>query len=458
MKAWTRFLALGAALWLCAAPGPAGAADSLDRALGGFEPSGAAPAPPAESLPRPNEPAWRVGGSLETSAAWSLFSHTPPSAKLDYRGLTSLRGRAGLTLDGRLGAGWRARAEGHAWYDLAYAARGRRDFSSQMLSAMEEELELGRAYVQGPLAPGLELKLGRQVVVWGRSDLFGGLTPFNGHDQRDPGMYGPRDTLLPTAMARLSLAHAPWDLALVFQPEFRYDKLPPYGSDFYPFDFPPPAREEAGWGLGDAGWGLRLARDFTACSLALIGATYSRERDLVGLDRAGDQRPLDRLWLAGLSGDLAQGSLVFKLDSALTHGLTFYQLPGETKTRLDFTAGVDYAGMADTFLGLEATYRYLFGLGDDQDGRLDMPRRHTLALGLRVSRSFLRQKLTVDFTGYLIGLDGDNGGAQRLSLTYKPVDGLSLTGGMLIFQGGDNYLFQHIGDNDRLFLRLTYRF
>ena len=230
-----------------------------------------------------------------------------------------------------------------------------------MLSAMEEELELGRAYVQGPLAPGLELKLGRQVVVWGRSDLFGGLTPFNGHDQRDPGMYGPRDTLLPAAMARLSLAHAPWDLALVFQPEFRYDKLPPYGSDFYPFDFPPPAREEAGWGLGDAGWGLRLARDFTACSLALIGAAYSRERDLVGLDRAGDQRPLDRLWLAGLSGDLAQGSLVFKLDSALIHGLTFYQLPGETKTRLDFTAGVDYSGLADTFLGLEATYRYLFG-------------------------------------------------------------------------------------------------
>ncbi|MBU2613930.1 hypothetical protein KJ925_05765, partial [Patescibacteria group bacterium] len=148
----------------------------------------------------------------------------------------------------------------------------------------------------------------------------------------------------------------------------------------------------------------------------------------------------------------------FKMDAWLTDGLKYYQLPGESKTRVDLVAGVDYTGFTNTTLVLEAAYRHLFGLGDGYSDRLDMPRRETLALGLKLSRTFLHEKLTAGFTGYIVGLDGSHGGAQRLSLTFKPADRVSLTGGVLFFQRGDNYLFQHIGSNDRLFMRFVYSF
>lgn len=455
--------ALLVCLILAATSSSAQNTESLDNALEGFEHPGSSTLPANRSSAggaalAQKESAWRLGGSLETGAAWSYLSHRPPSAKLDYQGLTSWKSLLRLEVDGQLGPGWLVHASGHAWYDLAYTIRGREQFSSQMLEGMEEEAELDQAYIRGPLAPGLELKLGRQVVNWSRSDLFGGLAVFNPQDQREPGMYGPRDTLLPVAMAHLEWAVRPWSLALVFQPEQRFDKLPLFGSDFYPFSFPLPPRESLGAGLGSAGWGFRLGRDFPGYSLAVFGASYSRERDLVGLTETVSLRPADRLWLAGMSGDLARGNFVFKLDAGVVDGLKYYQLPGESKTRLDFTAGVDYAGFTDTTLIFEVAYRHLFGLDGDMAGRLDMPRRDTLVSGLKLVRTFLRERLAAGCTYYLIGLDGSHGGAQKLSLTYKLMDGVLLSCGAIFFQSGDNYLFEHIGNNDRLFLKVVYSF
>lgn len=432
---------------------------TIDRALESFD----QPTPPASPSQHPppashEEPGWRLGGSLELVTGGSYLSHRAPGTQTDYKGLTSLKGLIRLALEGKLGTRWRLRASGHAWYDLAYGVRGRDRYTSQMLDAMEDEAEFDEAYVQGPLGDGLEVTLGRQILVWGRSDLFTGLTVFNPRDQREPGMYDPRDTLLPVAMARLEWARRPWNLAMIFQPENRLDKIPPFGSDFYPFNFPPPPAEGGGMNLGNAGWGFRLGRDFSGCSLALLAAYYARERDLVGLSESVTLRPLDRLWLAGLSGDAASGNFVFKLDAWLTGGLKYYQLPDETKTRADLILGLDYSGWPNTILVVEAAYRHLFDLSDDFSGRLDMPRRDTLALGLKLSRSFLREKLIAGFTGYIVGLDGSHGGAQRLSLTCKPMDRVSVVGGVIFYQRGDNYLFQHIGDNDRIFMRFVYSF
>lgn len=205
--------AIWAALILFTAPaGPALAQSSpaLDKALRGFDqPQALTPGSKLPAASGDDESALRLEGSLEMVSAWSYLSHRAPGTQNDYKGLTSLKGLARLALEGDLGRRWRFRASGHAWYDLAYGIRGHDRYTSQMLDNMEEEAELDEAYVRGTLGRELEVALGRQILVWGRSDLFTGMTVFNPRDQREPGMYDPRDTFLPVAMARLEWTRRP---------------------------------------------------------------------------------------------------------------------------------------------------------------------------------------------------------------------------------------------------------
>ena len=75
-----------------------------------------------------------------------------------------------LEIDTKLGKNWSARISGSAAYDAAYDINGRDMYTEDVQDTYISELELLETYVQGSLLRYLDVKAGRQVVVWGKLD------------------------------------------------------------------------------------------------------------------------------------------------------------------------------------------------------------------------------------------------------------------------------------------------
>ncbi len=80
----------------------------------------------------------------------------------------------------------------------------------------------------------LDIKVGRQIIVWGRSDNMRVTDVLNPLDLREPGLTDIEDLRMPVAMTRLDFYHGNWNVTGVAVHEQRSDKKPSYGSDFYP--------------------------------------------------------------------------------------------------------------------------------------------------------------------------------------------------------------------------------
>ena len=238
--------------------------------------------------------------------------------------------------------------------------------------------------------------------------------------------------------------------------ETRADKIPVYGNDFYPFDFPLPPREDSSFDVDDTGVGARATRSMQNWDTSFYAASLMQEQELVGITAEESERKLNRIHVAGLSGTLAAGNWLYKADLSFAQGLEFYQLPGEKKKRIDFAGGFDYRGFANSFLTVEIAYRHLLSLDSQYKDNQNYPQSQVLAFGIHYFRSFFREKLSTSIFIQLYGFD--QGGVQQLSCSYAPWDNHRISGGMMLFQDGDNYIFEHLGKNSRLFLKYHFSF
>jgi hypothetical protein len=143
------------------------AENELDDVLGGFDDIATTEKSPATEEDR--KP-WQLGGSVTLSTAYNYAHNAPVTGQTDYRGLSRLRAKLNLEHDYDFNANWRSHLSGYGYYDLAYQINGRDDYSDEVLDEYESEIELGEAWIQGKLNKQTDLKLGRQIVVWGKSD------------------------------------------------------------------------------------------------------------------------------------------------------------------------------------------------------------------------------------------------------------------------------------------------
>ena len=103
---------------------------------------------------------------------------------------------------------------------------------------------MGELWVEGPLLPDLDLKLGRQIVNWGRSDTLRVLDVLNPVDNREPGLLDLVDLRLPVGMAKLSYYPFPgWSVTGIAIPEIRFSLDPPLRQRFLPVPGAAPARD-----------------------------------------------------------------------------------------------------------------------------------------------------------------------------------------------------------------------
>lgn len=479
-----RSLAAIAILVLTASPVAALAQQSLDEVLGGFDeekpsqqqpptssdplkgfddeaqppaPAAAVPAGPAQEEPPPTS-GFAAGGAISQDISWNYAHDAPTAAETDHRGLSGLRSRLDAEFDLTFSPDWRAHVAGYGFYDWAYRIQGRDGYSDQFLDEYESDAALGEAWLQGRLGVGTDIKAGRQIVVWGKSDAIRVTDVLSPLDMRLPGRTDIEDLRLPVAMTRLDFYAGDWNLSAIAIHETRFNRTPAFGSDFYPAPTPPPPEDEPSKGFADQEYALALNGIFSGWDMSLYGARIYDDQPHLENTPGGPRQRHARLGMGGIAANVALGSWLLKGEAAYFDGIEFLRVPDEKFARLDALLGVEYSGFADTMISLELANRHLFGFDNRLKDAPDDARRNEFETAIRFSQQYLNDRLELMLLASTHGLKGEGGGFQRLQVTYDWTDSVELSAGIVNYMSGDRLRFQGIGDNDRLFARVRYQF
>ena len=402
-----------------------------------------------------------VTGSVALSSVWSIYQHEAPGTRTDYGGLSRLRTTLDLTLDYKISKDWDARIKGRGFYDAAYGLNGRDRYTDQVLSSLESEAELRDAYIRGKLLPTLDIKLGRQIVVWGKSDNLRVTDVLNPLDNREPGIVDIEDLRLPLAMARADWYAGKWNVTGIAIPEIRFNKNPPFGSDFYPSPMPPPAEQTPSDGGDNAEYAFAVNGILTGWDISFYLARIFDDRPSLSIlpGPLSESRFVhNRLTMAGTAVNVARGNWLLKSEGGYFSGLEFAVLPGRALSRTDVLVGAEYSGFSDITVSFEAVNRHLHDYDEALAGFPDYARQNEAQAALRYQQDFLNQRLHLTILALNQALNGRDGKVQRYSLEYELTDALAVLGGFVNYGSGQRQEFRNIGRNDRVFLEAKYSF
>lgn len=187
---------------------PTDATNELDSLMGGFDES--APATQSTQPQQSKSKNWQLSGAISLQGEYGYAHKAPQVGQTDYRGLSHLRGGIDLGLDYRFNKQWRGYLSGHINYDAGFLLNQRSQYSDTLLNAEELEVAFDEAWLQGQLSSNIDLTVGRQIVVWGKSDNLSVTNLLNPIDNRAVGMVDIKDLRLPLTMAKLDYYVADW--------------------------------------------------------------------------------------------------------------------------------------------------------------------------------------------------------------------------------------------------------
>jgi len=432
------------------------AIDDLTDVLGGFD--DATELVSTNGTKASGSSVYQLDGSLGLSTACNYAQDHPNGGEIDYRGFSRLRGQLELGLDISLPLEWKGRISGHGYYDAIYSLRGRDEYADELLDANEKEIEFDEVYLRGSLTDNLDAKVGRQIVVWGKSDNIRVTDILNPLDRREPGMVDIEYLRLPVTVTRLDYYLGKWNLTGLLIHEVRSSKRPALGSEFYS-SAQPPAEEPAAT-LENTQYGAAMSGVLGKWEIAFYLADVFDDRwhvaeDIVSLE---DVRRHSRIRMAGTAASVARGNWLLKSEAAYLDNLRYSSDPDRPKTRYDILAGIEYRGFSDTAISLEVANRHIVGFDEEMSSPPDSVREDSFESALRLTRDCLHETLRLRYLLRLFGADGRDGGLQRFWIEYDMTDAVKATVGIVDYRSGEMPPYDTIGDNDRIFAEFRYSF
>ena len=364
----------------------------------------------------------------------------------------------------------------------------------------EWEVDFQEVWVQGSLLDDLDLKVGRQIVNWGRSDSLRVLDVLNPLDNREPGLVDIEDLRRPVTMVKVDYYLGDWALSAIAIPEIRFNLNPPFGSDFAPvlsslgtveaFVFPEEIPDESfantEWAVAlkgiFSGWDVsfhyaRYWRDLQYLSprIAVIASTRlgpvrrspstgtelrhsrldaRRRRRATTPSAAGCSRA-EIAWIDGI--DYTTSTPVDLADLGFGHRATFPPAPSRRAASTSWAASSTTASPTPTSRS-RSSNRHIFGFRRRHAARSSALQENLLETALRITRTFMNERLEVTALGIVFGSYAQDGSVVRLDARYDLRDALELGGGIVFYQKGDPPPFDTIKDNDRIFFEIKYSF
>jgi len=386
-------------------------------------------------------------GKITEQVAFSWQNDKP------HDNFTSLKSSLLLDYDYKFENGVRIKVNAKAYYDAIYSIKGREKFTSQELDELESEVELFDAYVEGKITDNFDYKVGRQVVVWGRSDTIRVTDILNPLDNRRPGMTDIEDLRLPVTMAKFDYFIGDWRITPIAVLEQRFSKNPPYGGDFNPVPVPAPSDKE----YNDVTYALSIGAEYSGWDINFYATQTRDDAGYIDLTAQIKHVKHDKVQMFGTALNILSGSWLFKTEVAYFDGLKYTTTGDEKFSRTDALLGVEYNGIADTLMSYDIVTRHIH----DYDGRLlaeyNPLHKHHYQHAFRVSSDFLNATLTANYLISLYGEKLDEGGFQRAWVKYELADGVNANVGVVDYIGG-SVLFDAFKNNDMAFADISYSF
>ena len=347
--------------------------------------------------------------------------------------------------------GWKLKTNAKWYYDAIYDLRDK-PYSADERKENHHEVELFDAYIEGSLADNVDLKVGRQVVVWGRSDTIRITDVLNPMDNRKPAMVDIEDLRLPVAMVKLDYFVGDWRITPMAIVEQRFSKNPPFGSAFNPMNDPHIAEEKP----NDVTYALSIGAEFSGWDVNFYAA---RLYDDAGYIKMGTTptKEHEKVTMYGTAFNFLVGSWLFKSEIAYFDGLKYTTTQEKTFARTDGLLGLEYKGIADTLISYDVSLRHF----NDYDNRLMHEsvalEKNTYQHALRVSSDFMHATLSANYLLSLYGKKLDEGGFQRAWVKYEVAEGVNLNVGVVDYIGGSTR-FDMVKKNDMIFTDISYSF
>ena len=395
---------------------------AVEEALSGFEESEAPTSVATTTTPERTIP---FTGKFTQQLALAWHNDAPHDA------LSSLRSTLLLDYEKKFESGIKLKTNIRAYYDAIYDLRGASDYSRDELEAFRREFEVYDAYLEGKITDNLDFKLGRQVVVWGRSDTIRVTDILNPLDNRRPAMTDIEDLRLPVTMLKLDYFVGQWRITPIAILEQRFSKTPPAGGEFNPAPTTPNDRY-----YDDVSLALSVGGEFEGWDINFYGANTRSDE---GYRVAGNSRLRhDHSPMVGTALNLLSGSWLFKSELAYFDDLQ----------RTDILLGVEYNGIADSLISYDFVKR------KEEKTPLETT---TYQHALRVSWDSFNATLKSNYLLSLYGKNLDEGGFQRAWVKYDYSDTTNLTLGVVDYIGGSPR-FDSVENNDKLFFEVSYSF
>ncbi|MEA2027504.1 MAG: DUF1302 family protein [Campylobacterota bacterium] len=264
-----------------------------------------------------------------------------------HDGFNSFKSSLFLDYEHKFESGVKIKINAKAYYDSIYRMRDKENYSTQEIDELESEVELFDAYIEGKISEKFDYKIGRQVVVWGRSDTIRVTDILNPIDNRRPGMVDIEDLRLPVTMAKFDYFVGDWRITPIAILEQRFSKNPPFGTAFNPAPTAMPEDEE----YDDVTYALSIGGEFSGWDINFYGANV--RSDSGHMDGRNTTLQHDKVTMLGSALNVTTGSWLFKSELAYFDGLRYSTTGNSEFKRLDFLLGFEYNGIADTTISYD---------------------------------------------------------------------------------------------------------
>lgn len=411
--------------------------------------------PAKETIPSKNYFDYKIKISLATGYNFlNKNSSTDPS---DHRGLSALKPAVSFVTNVYLPFRWKLYLDSSAFYDLKFDLYNENKYTRDYKESMHKEILLGEAYLLGSLGDSFDLKIGRQVILWGIFDFGDTLNVVTALDLRTFGLQNLDTLRLPQTALKLIYSYKSFEASPVVIFEPRVHKTPVYGSEFVSpsiktslpqNDKPQPSVDnlQAGFEIKYSGKKFDTTLNY--------GNIFQKEPylDLSTPDKP--KRNYTKYSLIGGSLSYLVGSFILKSELAYKDGLK-KKTNSPLLKRLDSVIGFEYTKGSTLSLNLELSYKYILNYSDIKDSLSDL-KEHKIQVLAMGQWNFLRQLYHLKGAFFLFGTSLTDGHMESVSLKYDIADAWAVEGGVLLYTKGEQLDIYE--DNDRIFLSCEYSF
>lgn len=400
----------------------------------------------------------KLSGDFAFKTAYGTKSHKVDG--VEYSGFNQAQTSIYLQLNAKLDDNFKVRVSGDAFYDAIYDLHPNSNYSDDILGAYKTQIRFDDVYIQGSITSNLDMKLGRQIVIWGKSDSIRITDVINPLDNRQPGLTDIEDLRLPTTMLKLDYYTGDWELSAMAIGESRVMIEAPARSEFFNVDaiFPSAPNpflefDEPSSSLDNMQYAFAANGIFSSWDLSFYAADVFDQK----WHLEGNKRVVSKVKMLGTALNIVYGSWLLKMEVAYLEGVK-YNTTSDSKNRMDILVGFDYMGLKDTTITLEMANKHIYDYETQMQYPSDFVEKNELQTAFRYTQSYLNDTLDISVLLNIFGESFQKGGFGRIWCEYQIIDALNTEFGYVEYIGGDKPFLEVNKDNDRLFANIKYSF